>query len=471
MTTTITTTTTTNNQLQLQPTYSSQPLQTLQPQPQQQPLQQPLSPQRQKQAYTFSWTLRGFNELFRQMTHTNFTYSDRFHTPRGTHDPSLLCPPGWSDFSLIFPSQHSHLNCFDDTAYLWRIRLYPNGSLKKLPAHVSIYLEAIQTLFEKQHYITKRSIQFKIQVFRLIKSSKSPNQSNHSYQNNNNNNNNINIQLDVWKETPILIYESNMLKFDYELHNSNTLFGIPSIGTFSSLFPHVDPHLEDVDITVRLCIYNNNITNDVITPYSSFYKNDFFDPEPIMKSPASFERFFNNEAFYDVAFTFDNGMRSIKAHRIILSQRSEYFEKFLGIAWTGDSNMKVIPIKQIPFEAFRMILFYLYTLKLQDGLEFDVLKDIYANADMMRLEQLTQLAADRIIHLVTLENCHHLLDLAWNSNSYTSKIILKTAAYDFISKNWQILRSTENIKLLICNAPSIDCIEELMEAKMFGVAK
>jgi hypothetical protein len=190
-----------------------------------------------------------------------------------------------------------------------------------------------------------------------------------------------------------------------------------------------------------------------------------------MKSPASFEKFFNNETFYDVTFTFDNGMRSIKAHQIILSQRSEYFERFLSVAWTGNGSMKVIPIKEIPFEAFRIILFYLYTLKLQDDLEFDVLKDVYSNADMMRLEQLAQLTADRMVHLVTLENCHQLLDLAWNSNSYTSKIVLKTTAYDFIYKNWHILRSTDNIKQLISNAPSIDCVEELMEAKMFGVAK
>ncbi|CAG8438166.1 2039_t:CDS:2 [Rhizophagus irregularis] len=363
------------------------------------------------------------------MSHSNFTYSDRFHTPRGTHDPSLLCPPGWSDCSSMFPSQRSHLNCFDDTAYLWRIRLYPNGSIKKLPTHISIYLEAIQTLFEKQHFITKRSIQFKIQT-------------------------------------------KDMLRFDYEFQNSNTLFGVPSIGTFSNLFPHVDPNIEDVDLTVRISIYNNNLTNDIITPYTPFYRNDFFEPEPIIRSPASFERFFNNETFYDVAFTFDNGMRTIKAHRIILSQRSEYFEKFLSGNWSGgDGNMKIIPIKHIPFDTFRVILFYLYTLKLQDDLDFDLLRDIYTNADMMRLEQLTQLVADRIIYLVNLENCHQLLELAWNSNSYTSKIILKTTAYDFVFKNWNLLRSSESIKYLICNAPSIECIEELMEARMFGVAK
>ncbi|RGB44154.1 BTB/POZ protein [Rhizophagus diaphanus] len=263
-----------------------------------------------------------------------------------------------------------------------------------------------------------------------------------------------------------------MLRFDYEFQNSNTLFGVPSIGTFSNLFPHVDPNIEDVDLTVRISIYNNNLTNDIITPYTPFYRNDFFEPEPIIRSPASFERFFNNETFYDVAFTFDNGMRTIKAHRIILSQRSEYFEKFLSGNWSGgDCNMKIIPIKHIPFDTFRVILFYLYTLKLQDDLDFDLLRDIYTNADMMRLEQLTQLVADRIIYLVNLENCHQLLELAWNSNSYTSKIILKTAAYDFVFKNWNLLRSSESIKYLICNAPSIDCIEELMEARMFGVAK
>ncbi|CAG8462822.1 19825_t:CDS:1 [Racocetra fulgida] len=504
------------------------------------------------------------------MSFNSYLYSDRFRSPRGLFDANLLCPPGtWTnDFSLCSAQPHlpphlqSHLQpplpphlqpcpfssqvnrrqkhntplSNDDSAYLWRMRIYPNGSTKKSCAgHISIYLEAIQTLFEKQNFFFRRSVQFKFLLYRLIKSTSLTDSSNRSDDNYNSSStfsrHNSLIQ-DSSKERPELIYEGSLQKWDFEFHGINSTYGFPTLGTFHDLFPFDDININEVDLVVRVHIYNNN---SFLPPFSDlsnpFYPSDLCSS---LFSPASFEKFFNSDSYYDVAFTFENDdppvdipsssppsptvdlnsssdsrsdsksdsksdsrlvsrsdsrivsrfdsrfdskslkpsskfVRTIKAHRIILVQRSEYFEKFLGGGWK-EGSLKTIPIKHIPFETFRSILYYLYTFKLDDNLDFSILKDVYTNADMMRLEQLSQLVADRIIRMVDYDNWDQVLDLGWKSNSFGSKLLLKNAAYDFIHSHWSDIKNTENMSSLLHSA-TVDCIEELMEAKMFGPPK
>ncbi|CAG8473395.1 10594_t:CDS:2 [Cetraspora pellucida] len=318
----------------------------------------------QQQPYVHSWTLRGFHELVRLMSFNSYLYSDRFRSPRGLFDANLLCPPGtWTnDFSLCSAQPHlpphlqSHLqphlqpplpphlqppplqphihpqvtnptcpfnqvnrkqkNNFplsnDDSAYLWRMRIYPNGSTKKSCAgHISIYLEAIQTLFEKQNFFFKRSVQFKFLLYRLIKtcqststSSLTSNRSDHCHSSSTFSRNNSLIQ-DSSKERPELIYEGSLQKWDFEFHGINSTYGFPTLGTFHDLFPFDDININEVDLVVRVHIYNNN---SFLPPFSDL-SNPFFPSDlcsSSLISPASFEKFFNNEAYYDVAFTFED---------------------------------------------------------------------------------------------------------------------------------------------------------------------
>ncbi|CAG8473328.1 2336_t:CDS:1 [Acaulospora colombiana] len=494
------------------------------------------------------------------MTFSNYLYSERFRSPRGIFDANLLCSPNaWTnDLGFCHPPPTTTLlpqasvsfpafpppantngvgnrknsnpdNCGvaslmdDDPAYLWRLRIYPNGSTKKHNNHLSLYLEAIQSLYEKQNYIMKRSVQFKFSIWRLIKrshsntansintttSSSAPPITNNKFYGFStfSRNNSHPLCHDSSKEFPELVRESPLQKWDFEFHGANSTFGFPTLGTFCELFPDVDLSYDELDLVVRVHIYNNNsmllpfveLCNEFLSTGSSSYIDS--------PATASFENFFNNEAYYDVAFTFeekeDNEFvggrcidemvksekcvgelnhvksttdnkkirkgRTIKAHRVILVQRSEYFAKFLSGIWK-DGSLKIIPIQHVPFETFRVILYFLYTFKLEDGLDFDTLKDVYVNADMMRLEQLAQLVADRIILLVDRNNWDQVLEIGWKSNCLSSKAQLKTAAYDFIYRNWLTIRDSDQLILLIRSA-SIDCIEELMEAKMFGPLK
>ncbi|RIA96065.1 hypothetical protein C1645_426735 [Glomus cerebriforme] len=61
--------------------------------------------------FTYSWTIRSFNELVTFYPNAGFVLSDRFWSPR---------PPLTTDFSPTKNKQADH-------PYLWRIKLYPNG--------------------------------------------------------------------------------------------------------------------------------------------------------------------------------------------------------------------------------------------------------------------------------------------------------------------------------------------------------
>ncbi|CAJ0919798.1 218_t:CDS:2 [Entrophospora sp. SA101] len=102
-----------------------------------------------------------------------------------------------------------------------------------------------------------------------------------------------------------------------------------------------------------------------------------------------------------------------------------------------------------------------------DNLSFDLLKDIYINSGIMGLENLCKLAADQLVNLINYDNWDQVLKVAWDSDILSSKLQLKKSALDFVHGNWSIIRNTENMKQLLASA-TIECIEELMETKIFG---
>src|SRR5439155_21008620 len=186
------------------------------------------------------------------------------------------------------------------------------------------------------------------------------------------------------------------------------------------------------------------------------------------QSLTTFERFYNNNTYFDVEFTFEevddynnsiNITNTIKAHRVILSQRSEYFDKLFngnndGFSSSGTTeyNFLKIPIRHVKYETFDKIIYYLYSLKLKDNLSFDLLKDIYINAETMKLENLCKLVADQLAILINCYNWDQVLEIAWNSNILSSKLQLKNSALNFVHENWSILRDTENMERLMISA-------------------
>nr|CAG8553899.1 4218_t:CDS:2 [Entrophospora candida] len=300
----------------------------------------------------------------------------------------------------------------EDSDYAWRMRIYPNG-IHDHPNLVSLYLEAIQTPFEKNNCcIERNNIEFKFLVYRIKNPSNDSSSPSSSFSSTA-----TTTSIDSSKDSLSLVYETNTQKFDFDLQGARVINGFPSIGTFQR---------EEINLLVKLHIYTYTKSQ-----FQDYYKG--FNNE---QSLTTFERFYNHDAYFDVEFTFEeenynnaNTKNSIKAH-----------------------------------------LYYLYSLKLKDNLSFDLLKDIYINSGIMGLENLCKLAADQLVNLINYDNWDQVLKVAWDSDILSSKLQLKKSALDFVHGNWSIIRNTENMKQLLASA-TIECIEELMETKIFGTPK
>src|SRR5438045_345116 len=83
--------------------------------------------------------------------------------------------------------------------------------------------------------------------------------------------------------------------------------------------------------------------------------------------------YFDNELFSDIEFTFDCGS-NLKASKIILVSRSEYFKTMFNGKWKESKESK-IHIKDTKYKIFRYLLKYLYTNELDEGLSLE-LKDL-----------------------------------------------------------------------------------------------
>ncbi|CAG8596916.1 15262_t:CDS:1 [Acaulospora colombiana] len=361
--------------------------------------------------FTYSWTIRSFNELVTFYPNSSFVLSDRFWSPR---------PPLTNDSSVK--------NKQNDHPYLWRIKLYPNGVNEAAKTHISLYLVAIQTPYEKQTSITWREKTFKLEVFRLTSDPSSSSSS----------------------PTPILIRnETFTMKFEFDGLDD---FGRHRFCSFENLFPNNDSTAE-IDLLIRVQIFNASSTIG-----STDEPVEHTEPEF-----PSFKQHLDDGKFSDVEFTFDCGSK-IKAHRIILATRSAYFEKLLGDKWK-EGQMKTIPIKHMEYTTFRSILYYLYTGKLEEGLEFDVLKDVYSKADMLNLERFGEMVADRIADMVNSDNWDEILMLAWEVGDSR----LKEAALDYAVTKWDDIRDGENMKRVM-GCGNMDWIEELMRARYINMS-
>ncbi|CAG8481745.1 9180_t:CDS:1 [Dentiscutata heterogama] len=359
--------------------------------------------------FTYSWTIRGFNDLVTFYPNTGFVLSDRFWSPR---------PPLTNDSSVK--------NKQNDQPFLWRIKLYPNGVNEAAKTHISLYLVAIQTPYEKLSNITCREKTFKLEVFRLSSDPTSPSSSTISH---------------------LIREETFTMKFEFDGLDD---FGRHRFCSFENLFPNSDTTTE-IDLLVRVQIFNSS---------SSAGSTD--EPVEHVDEFPSFKQHLDDGKFSDVEFTFDCGS-NIKAHRVILATRSTYFEKLLGDKWK-EGQMKTIPIKHMEYTTFRSILYYLYTGKLEEGLQFNVLKDVYSKADMLNLEKFGEMAADRIADMVNGDNWDEILMLAWEVGDAR----LKEAALNYAVTKWDYIRNGENMKRVM-SCGNMDWIEELMRARYINM--
>ncbi|CAJ0748028.1 24704_t:CDS:2 [Entrophospora sp. SA101] len=140
---------------------------------------------------------------------------------------------------------------------------------------------------------------------------------------------------------------------------------------------------------------------------------------------------FKNDSFTDIRFLLDCGS-IIKAHRVILAGGSAYFNKMLKGEWK-ESNSETIKIHSFKYETFRAILFYIYSGKLVDTQDLELLKDVYVKAEMMGLDGLLKLLVNKFSEIIDEDNWDDILILGQRTSNKPLKNIVMT----FLVLNFQ----------------------------------
>ncbi|CAJ0651898.1 9970_t:CDS:2, partial [Entrophospora sp. SA101] len=133
------------------------------------------------------------------------------------------------------------------------------------------------------------------------------------------------------------------------------------------------------------------------------------------------EKFFEDDSFTDIRFLLDCGS-IIKAHRVILAGGSAYFNKMLKGEWK-ESNSETIKIHSFKYETFRAILFYIYSGKLVDTQDLELLKDVYVKAEMMGLDGLLKLLVNKFSEIIDEDNWDDILILGQRTSNKPLKNI------------------------------------------------
>ncbi|CAG8563974.1 7964_t:CDS:1 [Funneliformis caledonium] len=415
---------------------------------------------------TFIWELGSFQEYVKTITHQNRIYSPKFWLPtcdisdRPSANPNIIknnytqsnnqpnftitndnilnasqATPNASTSALSFspgdnPTSHN----------FWQFRMYPNGNVSH-ENYISLFLKAIQTPFEKLSNITSRRQQFLLEIGKL-----GPTTIISNY--------NI-IHVPTRKQ----IIKQQIFEYTFEFDKENITCGFPKFCSLDLLFPSGDKSNE-IDLFVQVTVLSDDSSrSDILLlldedTINNQQQQDECDIEEIY----DIEEYFKNESFADVEFLFDCGS-TLKAHRIVLATRCSYFKVMLQGGFK-EATLDVIPIRDINYEVYHIILFYIYTGKLKNLNEvnsYELLRDSYKQSDLMGLITLSGMISKLIVKLVNDDNWHEILSLGWQFND----LLLRTKGLKYVKEHWEIIKYSDNLRQLLDDS-SVDWIEELI---------
>jgi actin-binding protein IPP len=162
---------------------------------------------------------------------------------------------------------------------------------------------------------------------------------------------------------------------------------------------------------------------------SKNYCTDFFAQLKILK---------DDERFCDVELLVGENTPTIKAHRIILSSGSSYFEAMFGSDF-NENKEKVVKIHSIKFDILRKIIDFMYTGKI-DIDQVDV-QELLAAADMLQIHEVVNCCAQflcRELHpsnalgILRFAEAHNCKELAESAMGFINAHFPEVSEHDEI---------------------------------------
>ncbi|CAB4476729.1 unnamed protein product [Rhizophagus irregularis] len=307
-----------------------------------------------------------------------------------------------------------------------------------------------QSNFDPQSFIYKWRLRLRIHGYR-----DTINSYYYSYTMYDNKNNKISLNLIPYDEELKITEDNQEINYKYEIirsHPDNRIIfqqenemeiyeqksSEKSLGEIINIFP--DQNINSrTDLRIRVYI-------------KIIEKKSHMKPPPKLLLP-HFIDYFDNGYFSDINFTFDCGS-NIKASKIILASRSEYFKTMFNGKWKESKESKIY-IKDTKYKIFRHLLKYIYTNELDEGLNLDELKDLYIESDLRNLEELRKMVAISIGEIMNVENWEQVLKFGYEIDNEG----IKYSATLFGINNWEeICAKKQHKELTLDNILSLKLI-------------
>ncbi|CAG8715045.1 14444_t:CDS:2 [Dentiscutata erythropus] len=322
-------------------------------------------------------------------------FQEIYNNSNSTRSGLFVLPPTDSIKNISSKSQPIHR---------WRIYLKTHQNQKQ--TYISLFLEANKTKFEQTHGLQARIAKWKFEMFRIIDAK--------------------NIKKCAEK----------VAEHEFQLSSRNPNWGWSEFCELNVIFPNGTVS-EKTDLLIRIHFFDPYENAPVIHPMSLLSR--------------SLEDYFNNEAFSDITFTFNCGSK-LYASRLVLTLRSPFYKAMFSGSWV-ETTTSTIHVQDASFECFHAMFYFLYTNKLQEGLSFTILKELYYEADMRDMVDLAKLVVFKVAGMINSENFDDVFMMAYQ----TENIWLRAKVINFVFSHFDDLWTCEGIKRIIetGNVPDI----------------
>eukprot|EP01111_Echinosteliopsis_oligospora_P010523 TRINITY_DN3293_c0_g1_i6.p1 TRINITY_DN3293_c0_g1~~TRINITY_DN3293_c0_g1_i6.p1 ORF type:complete len:855 (-),score=268.42 TRINITY_DN3293_c0_g1_i6:63-2627(-) len=178
---------------------------------------------------------------------------------------------------------------------------------------------------------------------------------------------------------------------------------------------------------------------------------------PVYPIAAALRSVLLDPLFSDVTFVVEG--RQVKAHKIIMISRSEYFKKMLcGTMLEGVQVHPIIPLSDISFDHFSHLLEYIYTNEIQ--LNTDNVVSLLGAADRFRITCLKDMCEEYLLNAKCIEisNACSLLRVS----DMFSCVNLKAQCLSFLLSNFDTVEKTADMKenLVDLSSPLVELYQQ-----------
>jgi len=147
----------------------------------------------------------------------------------------------------------------------------------------------------------------------------------------------------------------------------------------------------------------------------------------------------NDPQFSDVTFIVDD--REIYAHRSILASRCEHFDAMFR-SGMRESHESRIPLPNVSYDVFLLILEYLYTDSVKIDIQHAV--ELYIVAEFYQIDRLKEMSTLVVKRNLNGDNAADLLQAAHENHC----LHIKDLCMEFIVANFDLISKSEGIKVV-----------------------